>query len=151
MFFNYGAFPRTWEDPAHISKDTHCKGDNDPIDCVEIGIKQSRVGDVIKVKVIGVLGMIDAGETDWKVIAIAQDDILADVIRDIEDVEKHMPGALPALREWLRMYKIAEGKSHNTFALEEKFMNAEYAKNIIQETHESWKDLTKVKGGKATV
>lgn len=31
-------------------------------------------GDVIKVKILGVLAMIDEGETDWKVIAINVDD-----------------------------------------------------------------------------
>lgn len=31
-------------------------------------------GEVIKVKVLGVLAMIDEGETDWKVIAINVDD-----------------------------------------------------------------------------
>ncbi len=38
--FNYGAFPRTWEDPHHISEDTGKKGDNDPLDVIEIGVKQ---------------------------------------------------------------------------------------------------------------
>lgn len=31
-------------------------------------------GEVIKVKVLGILAMIDEGETDWKVIAINVDD-----------------------------------------------------------------------------
>lgn len=31
-------------------------------------------GEVIKVKVLGVLAMIDEGETDWKVIAINVED-----------------------------------------------------------------------------
>lgn len=31
-------------------------------------------GDVIRVKVLGVLAMIDEGETDWKVIAINVED-----------------------------------------------------------------------------
>jgi inorganic pyrophosphatase len=38
MMFNYGAFPQTWEDPSHISQDTGKKGDNDPLDVVEIGM-----------------------------------------------------------------------------------------------------------------
>ena len=32
IFFNYGCFPRTWEDPRHVSKDTGYPGDNDPLD-----------------------------------------------------------------------------------------------------------------------
>ena len=31
-------------------------------------------GEVVKVKVLGVLAMIDEGETDWKVIAINVED-----------------------------------------------------------------------------
>ena len=33
MCFNYGAFPRTWEDPSHIDARHGLRtGDNDPID-----------------------------------------------------------------------------------------------------------------------
>ena len=39
MCFNYGAFPQTWEDPAHTTPDTGYVGDNDPIDAMEIGYK----------------------------------------------------------------------------------------------------------------
>lgn len=65
---------QTWEDPAHKDGDTGCCGDNDPIDVCEIGSKVCCRGEVIKVKVLGVLAMIDEGETDWKVIAINVED-----------------------------------------------------------------------------
>ena len=68
IFFNYGCFPRTWEDPRHISKDTGYPGDNDPLDVCEIGIRQIGTGVVRAVKVLGVLAMIDDDETDWKVV-----------------------------------------------------------------------------------
>ena len=35
-------------------------------------------GEVIKVKVLGTLAMIDEGETDWKIIAIDVEDPEAD-------------------------------------------------------------------------
>lgn len=38
MMFNYGCLPQTWEDPEHVTEDTGCKGDNDPIDAVEVGM-----------------------------------------------------------------------------------------------------------------
>ena len=63
MLFNYGAFPQTWEDPAHVTPDTGHGGDNDPIDAVEIGTKMFRTGSVVKVKVLGCLAMIDDGAT----------------------------------------------------------------------------------------
>ena len=68
IFFNYGCFPRTWEDPRHVSKDTGYPGDNDPLDVCEIGIRQIGTGVVRAVKVLGVLAMIDDDETDWKVV-----------------------------------------------------------------------------------
>ena len=49
--FNYGMFPRTWEDPEHINPDAGVGGDNDPLDVVEIGMKQIQTGEVCPVKV----------------------------------------------------------------------------------------------------
>ena len=40
--WNYGALPQTWENPHHEDQSTGCKGDNDPVDCCEIG---HRCGD----------------------------------------------------------------------------------------------------------
>lgn len=37
-------------------------------------VKVCSRGEVIKVKVLGILAMIDEGETDWKVIAINVED-----------------------------------------------------------------------------
>jgi hypothetical protein len=40
IFFNYGCLPRTWEDPTFIHPDADgCRGDNDPLDVCEIGLK----------------------------------------------------------------------------------------------------------------
>lgn len=39
IFWNYGCIPQTWENPHVIHPVTNCKGDNDPIDVVEIGSK----------------------------------------------------------------------------------------------------------------
>nr|KAF6458252.1 inorganic pyrophosphatase 1 [Rousettus aegyptiacus] len=72
--WNYGAIPQTWEYPGHNDKHTGCCGDNDPIDVCEIGSKVCSRGEIIRVKVLGILAMIDEGETDWKVIAINVDD-----------------------------------------------------------------------------
>ena len=55
---------------------------------------------------LGVLGLIDAGDTDWKVFAISVDDPLASRIHTLEDMKVHMPGALEAERDYLRYYKV---------------------------------------------
>jgi inorganic pyrophosphatase len=51
------------------------------------------------VQPLGVLALIDDGETDWKVIAIAADDMMAPMLNDIADVEvrSHMPLLYPAI------------------------------------------------------
>jgi inorganic pyrophosphatase len=141
MVFNYGAFPQTWEDPAHTTPDTGHPGDNDPIDAVEIGSRILRTGSVTKVKVLGCLAMIDDGETDWKVICIAHDDPLAPKVHDISDVEQVLPGYIGVMREWLRKYKVIDGKPQNEFGLEEKAMGKEYTMRVIGETHDFWKKL----------
>jgi inorganic pyrophosphatase len=69
--FNYGCLPQTWEDPAFAHPDTRLGGDNDPIDAVEIG-PAIACGVIAPVKVLGVLAMIDEGETDWKVLVISR-------------------------------------------------------------------------------
>ena len=49
--WNYGAFPQTWENPNHKDESTQCLGDNDPLDCCEIGHRVAKRGDVLSVKV----------------------------------------------------------------------------------------------------
>ncbi|KAI9016780.1 inorganic pyrophosphatase [Hyaloraphidium curvatum] len=100
--WNYGAFPQTWEDPTSIHPDTKARGDNDPLDILEIGEKVATVGQVKQVKVLGTMALLDEGETDWKVITIDVNDPLASKLNDIEDVEKHLPGLLRATNEWFR-------------------------------------------------
>ncbi len=138
MMFNYGFFPQTWEDPEHVDADTGCRGDNDPLDVVEIGARQMKTGECCAVRVLGVLGMIDDGETDWKVFAVRLDDPLAARLNDIGDLERELPGAVDALREWLRVYKVPEGKPLNAFALEERAQDAAYARKVIADTHAAW-------------
>ncbi|GKY95613.1 hypothetical protein MPSEU_000522600 [Mayamaea pseudoterrestris] len=142
IYFNYGCFPQTWEDPTFFHPDAEgTRGDNDPLDVVEIGARIIKPGGICPVKVLGILCMIDEGETDWKVICINSEDKWAPFLNDIDDVEMEMPGMLDAVREWYRTYKLSEGKPLNTFALGERFMDRAYAMNIIEETHHAWEML----------
>ena len=143
--WNYGAIPQTWEDPGKKDARTECNGDNDPIDVCEIGGRVGKRGDIIPVKVLGALAMIDEGETDWKILAIDVNDPLADSLNDISDVEQKMPGLLQATVNWFRIYKIPDGKPPNRFAFDDQFQSAELAHSVIDETHEQWKAL--VSGG----
>ena len=85
--------------------------------------------------------MIDEGEADWKVVAIDAEDKWAPFLNDINDVEKHLPGQLDAIREWFRTYKIPDGKPPNVFGLGERFMDKAYALEVIKECNHAWKEL----------
>lgn len=50
-----------------------------------------KIGEVLKVKPLAVLAMIDEGELDWKVIAISIDDPKAHLVNDVGDVDQHFP------------------------------------------------------------
>ncbi|KAI9183801.1 Inorganic pyrophosphatase [Blastocladiella emersonii ATCC 22665] len=149
--WNYGAFPQTWEDPHHAHPDTKAKGDNDPLDVVEIGERVAVTGQVKQVKVLGVMAMIDEGETDWKVIVIDVNDPQAHKLNDIEDVERHLPGLLRATNEWFRIYKIPDGKPENVFAFSGEAKNKAYATEVIAETHEAWRRLVSGETDKADI
>jgi inorganic pyrophosphatase len=142
--WNYGLLPQTWEDPGVKNADLDCSGDNDPVDVVEIGSAAGKMGGVYKVKPVGIYAMIDDGELDWKVIAIAADDPKAAKINDVEDVEREFPGELQKVLEWFRDYKMPDGKPANKFGYDNKCLNKEFTMGVIHETHEAY---TKLKSG----
>lgn len=147
--WNYGALPQTWEDPSEVDEHTQKIGDGDPIDVVDIGYKVAYRGEVKQVKVLGIMAMIDEGETDWKVIAIDVQDPLAEKLHDIDDVRTHMPGLIEATREWFRTYKMpASDAPANEFAFNGKAKNKEFAIGIINQTNDQWKSLVTSTDGK---
>lgn len=68
--WNYGALPQTWENPEHLSEGTGCKGDNDPIDALEIGYRVAKRGEVLQVKVLGTVALIDEGKSIYNNIRV---------------------------------------------------------------------------------
>nr|ATJ00691.1 soluble inorganic pyrophosphatase 7 [Hevea brasiliensis] len=142
--WNYGLLPQTWEDPSFANHEVEgAFGDNDPVDVVEIGERRGKIGEILKVKPLAALAMIDEGELDWKIVAISLDDPRASLVNDVDDVEKHFPGTLTAIRDWFRDYKIPDGKPANKFGLGNKAANKDYALKVITETNESWAKLVK--------
>ena len=45
-------------------------GDKDPLDIIDISDFIATTGQVKSVKVLGVVALVDEGETDWKIIGI---------------------------------------------------------------------------------
>merc|ERR1712100_132829 len=139
--WNYGALPQTWEMPTHKHPETNAFGDNDPLDACEIGSAVGVRGEIKQVKALGVMALIDEGETDWKVIVIDVNDPRASEFNDISDVQRLMPGFTMATYEWFRTYKMPAGKPANEFAFNGEAKNAEYTRAVIAENYEFWQRL----------
>lgn len=139
--WNYGCLPQTWESPLEIDANTQCRGDNDPLDCIEIGGAIMASGSVHPVKVLGVLALLDEGETDWKVLVINTADPMAEKLNDIADVEQHCPGLIEATRDWFRNYKKPDGKPANEFAFNGDVKDRAFALQVIDTCNHSWKEL----------
>ena len=149
--FNYGMIPQTWEDPHKIvhvpfgnvrdgvyQPTTALKGDNDPIDVVEISDKPLEMGEVYKIRIFGILAMIDEGEMDWKVLAkVVEDEANTDFAQDICDVPK---GKIRDIIDWFRMYKTTDGKPENHFGFNDTVLDKAYAQYIIEQTHKHWSE-----------
>lgn len=144
---NYGAFPQTWEDPSTKDPKSGLLGDNDPLDVCEIGSQVIPTGLVVRVKILGLLALIDDGELDWKVIAINTADPLAAKLNDIDDVRAQCPGLLEQTRQWFRDYKLADGKPENAFAFNGNFLSAAETVEVVQSCQHHWEQLIKLKGG----
>lgn len=140
IFWNYGMLPQTWEDPHHEHPEMKCKGDNDPLDVVEIGSRAHAAGSVVQVKILGVLALIDDGELDWKVLAICKDDPLASELNNVGDVEARCPGVVSGIREWFRWYKSPDGKL-NEFGFGGQVLDKSFALEVVLETHAFWQRL----------
>lgn len=135
--FHYGAFPQTWEDPNFIFIETQLKGDDDPIDVVDISPQNRKTGDIAEVKILGCLAMIDDGETDWKILVIDK----SSPINMLKDVPVN---TLVMIREWFRNYKVPDGKPQNSFALNEEFQDETYTKQVVDHSHMLWANQFKL-------
>ena len=110
---NYGFIPRTLGD------------DHDPLDILVLSQIEIQPLCIVRAKVIGVMRMIDSGEGDDKVLAVAADDISVNYIDSIEQLPPHFHSEL---RHFFEEYKRLENKT----VLVEDFQPAELAKDIIR-------------------
>uniref|UniRef100_A0A6B2LGD8 inorganic diphosphatase n=1 Tax=Arcella intermedia TaxID=1963864 RepID=A0A6B2LGD8_9EUKA len=141
--WNYGALPATWEDPEVVHPETGFRGDGDPIDVLEIGKFTHKPGDIIRVKVLGALGLIDEGEMDWKILAIDIRDPTAQFINGPADVLSLKKGCIEGIRDFFINYKVPDGKAKNVLAWDGEVKDRAYAERVIEECHQSYKKLAK--------
>ena len=94
---NYGMIPSTIQS-------YESGGDGDPIDVILLGDALER-GLVIKAKPIGVIKMLDDGEVDDKILAIAKNSIFYSKVEEIDDLWRYFNGTLEILKIWFENYK----------------------------------------------
>ena len=92
---NYGFIPQTLGE------------DGDPLDIVVLTQVSVVPLCLIPSKVIGVMEMVDRGEADEKIIAVAEQDPSVSHIENVEDLPAHL---LSELRHFFENYKTLENK-----------------------------------------
>jgi inorganic pyrophosphatase len=105
----YGFVPRTYCDERVRSLAPGTKrGDGDPLDiCVlsERAITHNEI--IVTARVIGGLGMIDAGEADDKIIGVLDNDHVWGAARDVADVPSVL---VERLQHYFLTYKLVPGQ-----------------------------------------
>ncbi|MFZ2154438.1 MAG: inorganic diphosphatase [Candidatus Moraniibacteriota bacterium] len=93
--FDYGFVPRTyWED-------------GDALDVVVLTTYPLSPGILVEARPVGIMKMIDGGESDDKIISVPKDDPRWDKVKDIKDVNEH---TLKEIRHFFETYKAIENK-----------------------------------------
>ena len=67
---NYGMLPQTLEDAQGPRALSGLPGDGDPLDALDLWPAPCAPGEAYAARVVGALGMLDGGATDWKVLVV---------------------------------------------------------------------------------
>jgi inorganic pyrophosphatase len=110
---NYGFIPQTMGE------------DHDPLDIVVLTQVSVVPLCLIPSKVIGVMQMVDRGEADDKIIAVAQQDPSVNHIDDTNDLPDHLRAEL---KHFFENYKSLENRK----VVVDEFLSREHAHKIIE-------------------
>lgn len=117
---NYGFIPQTLGE------------DKDPLDILVLCSQTIEALCLVEATVIGNMQMIDSGEKDDKIIAVATKDPSVNHITSIDEMPRHF---INELRNYFEQYKVLENKQVQI----EEFQNRQTAYSIIQEAIELYK------------
>lgn len=117
---NYGFIPQTL---GH---------DNDPLDILVLCSQSIQPLCLVEATVIGNMQMIDSGEKDDKIIAVATRDPSVNHISSIDEMPRHF---INELRNYFEQYKVLENKEVQI----EEFQSRDVAFGIITEAIEYYK------------
>ncbi|MGB1217183.1 MAG: inorganic diphosphatase [Saprospiraceae bacterium] len=112
---NYGFIPQTYCD------------DGDPLDVLVLTQVTCVPLCLVSAKVIGVMHMIDGGEMDDKIIAVAENDMSVKHLNDISELPSHF---FKELKNFFETYKKLENKTVEI----EDFQNAEVAQQVVKQS-----------------
>lgn len=112
---NYGFIPRTYCD------------DKDPLDILVLTSLTLPHLCLVDATVIGVMRMVDQGEADDKIIAVASYDESVNHMKDVADLPPHTE---KQIRRFFMDYKTLEEKE----VVVERFLGREEAMRIVQES-----------------
>ena len=111
---NYGFIPQT------------LGYDGDPLDILVLCSQSIQALCLVQATVIGNMQMIDSGEKDDKIIAVATKDPSVNHISSIDEMPRHF---INELRNYFEQYKVLENKQVQI----EEFQSREQAYGIINE------------------
>lgn len=114
---NYGFIPQTYGD------------DKDPLDILVITSLPVVPLTLMEAKVVGVMQMIDGGDADDKIIAVAANDPGVNHYNNIEELPKHF---FDELRHFFEEYKKLENKSVKVEEFGDKSMALKIIEDAIQ-------------------
>lgn len=121
---NYGFIPQTLGD------------DKDPLDILVLSSISVQALCIVEARVIGVMQMIDSGDADDKIIAVANTDPSVNYINNIEEMPPHF---FNELRHFFEEYKKLENKT----VVVEEFQDKATALKIISDALEFYKETFK--------
>ncbi|MBK6473795.1 MAG: inorganic diphosphatase [Flavobacteriales bacterium] len=117
---NYGFIPRTYCD------------DNDPLDILVLSQIEIVPMCIVSAKVIGVMRMVDGGDADDKIIAVAEGDTSVNHINDISELPAHF---ISEMKNFFENYTKLEKKE----VVVEQFQNRKVAEEILLKAMDDYK------------
>lgn len=118
---NYGFIPKTYCD------------DKDPLDILVLCSVDVIPMSIVEAKVIGVMHMVDNGEQDDKIIAVAKNDMS---VNHIDELESLPPHAMKEIVRFFQDYKALEKKDVTV----EQLHGRDYAWQVIRESIALYQD-----------
>jgi inorganic pyrophosphatase len=118
---NYGFIPKSYCD------------DKDPLDILILSQIDVVPMCIVPAKVIGVMRMLDNGEADDKIIAVAAGDPSVNHINDISELPAHF---ISEMRNFFEDYKKLENKT----VVVEEFLNRETAIEILKDSFKMYEE-----------